>query len=409
MRERVLIIGAGMATAYLLQALEQHRHGFDITVVGDEADACYNRVLLSGVLADDSQEQDLPLLNRSLTMAPHCHFKTGVRIVAIDLLAGRAKTACANSIDFDRLVFACGASVPMPKLSGIEATGVSVFRTLDDTRRLRRLASSQRRAVVVGAGLLGLEAAHGLNGLGYETTVLHRRQWPMNRQLDRRGGRQLQAELEARDIRFCLDTTVAALCVQQHRLTGLTLDDGRHIDTDLLIFATGIVPAKELAEDAGIRCDRGIEVNPHMQTSAPGIYAIGECCQLDEHCFGLVAPIRQQAQVLCRSLLGIDGDVFSIQSHPTRLKISGIDIYSAGEHDIAADEQNLVFQDPAAGIYRRLVIRGQRLAGAVLVGDIRGGNWYGELIRDNSDISTMRPGLMFGPEISTAMQSATAA
>lgn len=409
MRERLLIIGAGMATAYLLQALHQHPHGFDVTVVGDEAEACYNRVLLSAVLADASQEQDLPLLNRDVTMSQHCQFITGVRIAQIDLQAGLASTASGSGIDFDRLVFACGASVPLPQISGIEATGVSVFRTLDDTRMLRKLARSQQRAVVVGAGLLGLEAAHGLNALGYDTTVLHRRQWPMNRQLDCRGGQQLQAELEARNISFCLGTTVAALRVQQHQLTGLTLDDGRNIDTDLLIFATGIVPAKELAESAGISCDRGIEVDAHMQTSAPGVYAIGECCQLDAHCFGLVAPIRQQAQVLCRSLLGIDGPAFSNQSYPTRLKISGIELYSAGEHDVTSDEQNLVFHDSAAGVYRRLVIRGQRLAGAVLVGDTRGGNWYGELIRDNNDISTMRPGLMFGPEISTAMQSAAAA
>lgn len=401
---RLVIVGAGMAAAHLLRELGRHPGAAQlaITVIGDEPEACYNRVLLSGVLAGDSAESDLPLL-ADCKLPPTLAFLCDTRVSAVDLQGCTVTTDSGRVLPFDQLVFATGASVARPPLAAADLAGVEVFRTLADARTLRQRARRGGAAVVVGGGLLGLEAAHGLNRLGFATTVVHRRDFLMNRQLDREGARQLQRDLENSGIRFRLGESIAALRSADGALTGVALAGGAGLPCELLVFATGIEPNAALAAAAGLAVERGILVDEYLRTTRSGVYALGECSQLGRHCFGLVAPIRGQASVLARELLGMPGEGFAIGHWPTQLKISGIDIYSAGELD--ADGEQLVLRDETGGCYRRLVLREGRLVGAVLVGDKRGGTWYSELIASGRDVSGVRSGLMFGREMCEALQA----
>ncbi len=407
MLHKLVIVGAGMAAAYLLQELAGRDHQLHITVIGDEADACYNRVMLSGVLAGETTDTDLEMLS-----AEHLYcavrLLTNTRACAVNLLEQTVLTDSDESLPYDTLVFATGATVAK---SGIDVTGIEgvrVLRTLDDVRYLRGLRAEGRRAVVVGGGLLGLEAAHGLKGMGFDTSVIHRQPYLMNRQLDAEGGQHLRHKMEQSGIRFYLKTSVAALHTSEGELASIDLQDGGELDCELLVFATGIDPSMALAHDSGIDCARGVLVDQYLRTSDPNCYAFGECSQMGTHCFGLVAPIKAQAVVLARQLTGSAGPAFVLEDWPVQLKVSGIEIFSAGSLDSAGEQ--LVMHDESAGIYRRLILQGDQLVGAVLVGDKRDGNWYAQLIRNATDISRYRPGLMFGKAVSEAMQlSAVAA
>ncbi len=403
MKSRLVIVGAGMASAYLLQELARREHGFDITLIGDEAEACYNRVLLSGLLAGDNAEGDLLLAGPEIAN----RVLTGVRVTGVDPAARQVQCAGSAPVAFDHLVFATGARVARPNLPCGELDGLEVLRTLADARRLRDRAGRGAEALVVGAGLLGLEAAHGLNELGFATTILHRNDWPMNRQLDREGGACLQGQLERRGLRFCCGTTLQAVHSECGTVRGARLADGTELSCDLLLFATGITPNAGLARAAGLAVQRGISVDAHLRTSRPQVYALGECCQIGGHCFGLVAPVREQAAVLAATLLEEPGPGFVVSDWPTQLKISGTAIFSAGK--LVEDAEQLVLRDTGAGVYRRLVIRDNRLLGAVLVGDQTGGTWYAELIRSGQDVAQLRSGLMFGRNVAEALQPQAAA
>jgi len=412
MAHRLLIIGAGMATAYLLQELGQlvqaGGRGLQITVIGAEPQVCYNRVMLSAVLAGETDASDLPMLADD-TLAGAVTFLASTRVDGVDTLARTVLTDKGQRLDYDTLVFATGASVARPKHLARGVAGVEELRTLDDIRRLQDVAMRGGRAVVLGGGLLGLEAAHGLNRSGLMTTVLHRGGHLMNRQLDAPGGQLLQQKIAASGVRFMLGCGVQRLQEKRGRLAGVVLPEGEVLPCELLLVATGITPNAALACASGLAVDRGVLVDSSMRTSKPDIYALGECSQRDQYCFGLVAPIRAQARVLARRLLSMEeqADAFECQDWPTQLKIAGIEIFSAG--DPAADGEELVLRDRAAGVYRRLLLRGDHLVSAVLVGDKRGGAWYSELIRQRADVSSFRSTLMFGRQQSHAGQKAARA
>ena len=404
MAKQLLIIGAGMATAYLLQELAGYDCALDITVIGEEQDRCYNRVLLSSLLAGEVTEPELQMLEAGHSAS--VRFVAGTRAIRVD--TEKQQVHCDNGSEhgYDLLVFATGSSVAVPNVAGVEASGVEVFRTLKDTRLLRQKNGDNKKAVVAGGGLLGLEAAHGLNQLGYDTTVVHRNPWPMNRQLDEEGGAQLRLALESQGIQFSLGTHINQVLSRDGAVTGILLDNQQQLDCQLLVIATGIKANSELAGKADLAIDRGILVDEQMRCSREGIFALGECCQFGSHGFGLVAPIRQQARVLAAQLMDQPGAGFAIEDWPTQLKISGIDIYRAGELDPEAEQ--LVLRDEERGIYRRLVIRNEQLIGAVLVGDKRSCTWYAELIKNRRNVASMRQGLMFGPEITNEQLSAAA-
>ncbi|MEP5569822.1 MAG: FAD-dependent oxidoreductase [Halioglobus sp.] len=405
MSKRLVIIGAGMATSYLLQELEDLGTNLDITVIGEEREFCYNRVLLSSLLAEEATEDQLQML--STDRAPIARFLTDTRATAIDTRQSLVHCDKGPDLAYDHLVLATGSSVARPQGIDCDLEGVMAFRNLADARQLQSVELRGQRAIVVGGGLLGLEAAHGLNRLGYETTVLHRNAWLMNRQLDQPGAEQLLRDLQASGIQFEMSASISRLNSSEGRITSVTLDSDKQLDCDVLLLASGITPNKSLAQHAGLDTDRGVLVTPNLRSSRPGIYALGECSQIGQQCFGLVAPIRRQAQVLACELMEKPGPGFAIEDWPTQLKISDIDIYRAG--DLDADAEQLVLNDAANGIYRRLVIREDRLIGAVLVGDKRGGTWYSELIQSRRNIAGMRPGLMFGPDVAQALLPAVAA
>lgn len=401
MPHKLIIVGAGMAAAYLLRELARLDHRLHITLIGDEPDACYNRVMLSGVLAGETADTEMQMLAEE-HLQHSVRLLTGTRVCAVNLLEQTVLTDSDESLSYDKLVFATGATVARPDIAASDIKGVRVLRTLEDVRYLRRLGARDRRAVVVGGGLLGLEAAHGLNRMGFETSVIHRQSYLMNRQLDAEGGQHLREKLAKSGIRFHLETSVGALHTSDGELVSIDLQDGRDLDCELLVFATGIAPSIALARDSGIDCERGVLVDDYLRTSDPNCYAFGECSQMGEHCFGLVAPIKAQAVVLAGQLTGSAGPAFASEDWPVQLKISGIEIFSAGSLDSAGE--HLVLHDESAGIYRRLVLQGDQLVGAVLVGDKRDGIWYAQLIRDATDISGYRSGLMFGKAVSEAMQ-----
>jgi len=402
MRQRLIIVGAGMAAAYLLQELAGLQHHLEVIVIGDEPDACYNRVMLSGVLAGDTPESDLPMLaGTGLFYA--AQFLTGTRVSSVNLQQRTLITDKGEYLAYDLLVFATGATVATPDIVVGGMNGIEVLRTLQDVRRLRGVPAAGRRAVVVGGGLLGLEAAHGLRGLGFATAVVHRQPHLMNRQLDAEGGLHLRRQLEASGIHFYLDAAVSALHARGNDLSAISLRDGQEVPCDLLVCATGIDPNAVLAREAGIDCARGVLVDEYLQTSEPHCYALGECSQFREYCFGLVAPIRAQAAVLARRLTGAESPAFALEDWPVQLKISGIEIFCAGALDAGGDQ--LLLRDASTGIYRRLILQGNQLVGAVLVGDKREGTWYAQLIREATDISRYRSGLMFGRAVSEALTS----
>ena len=398
--KHLVIVGAGMATAYLLRELARYEHAFRITVIGDEPDVCYNRVMLSGVLAGDSTEADLGMFEAG-DDSPALDFITATRVESVDLANRTLCTDSGQQLVYDRLVMATGAGVACPAGIDADITGVEELRTLQDTRRLRELCASGSRAVVLGGGLLGLEAAHGLNSLGFSTTLVHRRGHLMNRQLDAEGGCLLRRKMESSGVHFVLDAEVESLHSVQNSLTGVTLGNSQLLPSDMLVVATGIAPRTDLARQAGLAVDRGVLVDEYMRTSDVHCYALGECSQLGQQCFGLVAPISAQAKVLARQLLDIEGEAYVFEDWPTQLKISGIEIFSAGDPGATGDE--LVMRDAGAGVYRRLVLREGRLVSAVLVGDKHEGSWYRELISSAQDVSSIRSTLMFGRKVSESM------
>lgn len=404
MRANILIIGAGMATAYLLQELEQLDQSLDVTVIGDERDCCYNRVLLSNLLAGETTEQELQMLPAD--RAPFAKFIAGTKVVHVDTKNARVRCDHGPDQHYEQLVFATGSNVAKPALTEYDAEGIEVFRTLEDTRRLLATTDTSKKVTIVGGGLLGLEAAHGLNRLGHQTTVLHRNKWLMNRQLDEEGGKQLQRTLESQGIEVLLGDSISRVNSRESKVTGIELQSGNHIECETLLLATGIAPNKSLAEQAGMNTERGVLVDSRMRCSVPHTFAIGECSQLGNQCFGLVAPIRQQAKTLAGALTGKPRPPFEIEDWPTQLKISGVDIYRAGELD--SHSEQLVLRDTTRGVYRRLVVKDEKLIGALLVGDKRGAAWYAELIRDGREITALRRGLMFGPEVAQALLPAAA-
>ncbi|MEM8659248.1 MAG: FAD-dependent oxidoreductase, partial [Pseudomonadota bacterium] len=320
---RLLVIGAGMAAAYLLQELGVEAESFDITIVGDEDATCYNRVLLSSFLAGDSAADELQMLDDSACLGS-VRFVEKTRVVAINPQVRSVELEGGAKLSYDQLVIATGASVAKPDVAHTTLDGVEAFRTLADANKLRARARAGAHAVVVGGGLLGLEAAHGLNALGFMTTVVHRQPRLMNRQLDDEGAAQLECTLASRGLHFRLSTEVVELKSEGGRVTAAVLQNGDVLPCELLLFATGIQPNIELARVAGLDTASGILVDCNMKTSAPDVFALGECSQLGEQCFGLAAPVREQAKVLAKELVGVAHAGFFARNYPAQLKISGI-------------------------------------------------------------------------------------
>ncbi|MFT5722464.1 MAG: nitrite reductase (NADH) large subunit, partial [Motiliproteus sp.] len=311
----------------------------------------------------------------------------------------------------DRLLIATGSEPLRLPIPGADSQGVMGFRGIRDVEQMRHLAVGGGQAVVIGAGLLGLEAAHGLNQLGMEVTVIHRARFPLNRQLDAEAATLLQQALEARGIHFRLGVnSQQVLYSSQGQASALELDNGEQLPARLIVMATGITPSIELARASGLASNKGILVNDCLQTFDPKIYAVGECVEHRKLTFGLVEPLFEQAKVCANHLAAHGVASYRYLKPATRLKVSGIQLFSMGDFDIQApDVAPIHYRDPAQGIYKKLLIRNNQLIGAVLYGDTADGPWYHELMREGTDLTPYRDGLIFGRPPETSATALTLA
>lgn len=395
MSEPLVIVGNGMAAARLVDDVTKRApQRYDITVVGEEPSLAYNRVLLSSLLAREVARQDIELKPRSWWEERGVTLLCGRQASEIDVRRGVVRLRGGKRVPFTKLVLATGSEPIRLPLPGAELSGVMTFRNVGDVDAMLRLSRPGAPAVVIGGGLLGLEAAYGLKMAGADVTVVHLMDRLMERQLDARAAAMLKDALETRGIRVLLETESAAV-QGRRKVRGLRLADGRTIDADLLVMAAGIRPRVGLARLADIAVGRGIQVDDQLQTSVPGIYAIGECAEHRGACYGLVEPAYEQAKVLAENLAGAES-TYEGSLLSTNLKVSGVGVFSAGDFVGGSGTEAIVFSDPEYGIYRKLVIREGRIVGLVLIGDTSDALWYQELLRKSIPISGMRDGLVFG-------------
>ena len=393
---RLVVVGNGMAGVACVEQILKHAPRFDITIFGDETHVNYNRILLSSVLAGEKASDEIALNPIDWYERNNIQLRVGVRVTDIDPVA-KTVTAQDGSVNaFDKLLLATGSSAWMPPIEGLDQDGVFAFRTLDDTRALLERARPGVKAVVIGGGLLGLEAARGLQVQGCEVSVVHLMDTLMERQLDPTGGAYLTARMEALGVRVLLGRSTKAIRgVSRAELVEFA--DGTSIDADIVVVAAGIRPNVELGRKAGLRVNRAIVVNDHLETSHPDIFAVGECVEHNGICYGLVAPLLEQGKVLAATITGNKGPVYSGSVQAAKLKIMGVDVFSAGVWTDADGAEPVRFEDPALGVYKKVVLRGAKLAGVILVGDTTDSHRYMEWLRSDADLSTRRRHLLFPP------------
>jgi nitrite reductase (NADH) large subunit len=392
-RHAVLVVGAGMAAhrfCATLTGLAPAR--FQVTAIGEEAAAPYNRVGLSALLAGEVEAPDLALG----PAGEEVEWVSGMRVTGIDRAGRQVSLSDGSRRRWDTLVLACGSTPVLPPLAGQDASGVHRFRTLDDVRAILHDMTPNGAAVVIGGGLLGLEAAHGLSRRGASVTVIHLADRLLERQLDDPGGRRLRRRLAMRGIDCRLGTRTAAIETSpEGRVRAVVLADGERIGAQVVVIATGVRPNIDLAREAGLACGRGILVDDHLRTSDERVFAIGECSEHRGRCYGLVAPVWEQAEVCARVIAGEPGGYHG-SSDSTHLKISGVAVYSAGRVEATAEDEEIRLEDGGGDAYRRLLIRGEHLVGAILYGDASDAAWYTDLIRRRESIGSLRPHLAFG-------------
>ncbi|MEH3148073.1 MAG: FAD-dependent oxidoreductase [Methylobacterium frigidaeris] len=396
MTERLVVIGNGMASLRFLERLTEAAPGrYDVTCVGAEPVAAYNRVLLSSLLGGEVDEAACTFRGLDWYAEHGITLVTGAPATAIDTTERVVRVGEGLVLPYDKLVLAVG-SVPirLPK-PGMDLPGVITFRDLADVAAIRRAAVTGARAIVIGGGLLGLEAAVGLARLGVDTTLLHVMDRLMERQLDHDAAALVKAAMEARGVRVLLKADTAAV-EGDGRVEALCLADGTVLPADLVVMSVGVRPSTALAAAAGLAIGRGIAVDDSMQTSVAGIHALGECAEHRGQTYGLVEPAYEQAEVLARHLTGVPA-AYAGTALSTSLKVSGLPVFSAGLVDVPEGAEAVVWSDPEAGLYRKLVIEDGRLAGAVFVGDVAEQGWCKTLIRTGAPVSRQdRDDLMFG-------------
>jgi len=393
--EPLVIVGNGMAAAKLAEELSKTALGrYAIAVIGAEPRLAYNRVLLSSVLAGEVASHDIELKPASWWRDHGVTLKCNTLVTEIDVGRRELKIENEESVAFSKLVLATGSMPLRLNVPGGELAGVYTFRDSRDTDLMLTLAVKRKRVVVVGGGLLGLEAAYGLAKAGSKVTLLHLMDRLMERQLDGPGAALLKALVERKGVEVLLNANTARIHGKTS-VEAVELADGRMIDAEAVIFAAGIRPNVALAKDGGIAVNRGIVVDDHMQTSAPDIFALGECAEHRGTCYGLVEPAYEQARVLARHLAGREA-TYQGSVVATNLKVSGVGVFSAGDFVGSPGSEAIVLNDARRGVYKKLVIADGRLAGAVLIGETQDALWYLDLIRIRQPVAAIRAEMMFG-------------
>ncbi|MGZ3217938.1 nitrite reductase large subunit NirB [Paracoccus sp. T5] len=395
MTKNLVVIGAGMASGRMLEHLFEAAPGqWNVTLFNAEPRGNYNRLMLSPVLSGDKTYDQIVTHDEAWYAAHGVACRFGESVTAIDRQP-QVVHGAHGPVPYDALVIATGSAPFIIPLPGHRLPGVVAYRDLEDTNAMIAASRPGARAVVIGGGLLGLEAAAGMAARGAEVTVIHLMGHLMERQLDPAAAYLLQRDLEGRGIRVhCKGATKAILGTD--RVEAVLLEDGTLYPADLVCMAVGIRPETRLANDAGLEVARGITVDDQMRSSDPAIFALGECVEHDGQLFGLVAPLYDQAKVLAATLAGQDAAFRPVQT-ATKLKVTGCDLFSAGDFADAPGREDIVFRDPGRGIYKRLILEGDRLIGAVMYGDTADGAWFFDKIRTGADISPNRDTLIFGP------------
>jgi nitrite reductase (NADH) large subunit len=396
---KLVMVGNGMAGVRTLEELLKIAPDlYDITVFGAEPHPNYNRILLSPVLAGE-QTLDEIVLNPLDWYAEHgITLHLGRKVVNVDRRRRIVTADDGTQASYDRLLMATGSNPFVLPVPGNDLDGVIAYRDIADTNAMIEAAGRYRHAVVIGGGLLGLEAANGLMLRGMQVTVVHLMPWLMERQLDDAAGGMLQKSLEARGLTFLMGAQTQALIGgADRRVMAVQFKDGREIPADLVVMAAGIRPNTTLAEQIGLHCQRGIVVSDTMQTiTDPRIYAVGECAAHRGIAYGLVAPLFEQGKVCATHLAQFGIGRYTGSQTSTKLKVTGIDLFSAGDFMGGKDTEEIVLSDPFAGVYKKLVIRDDKLVGACLYGDTVDGSWYFKLLRDGRSVADIRDRLMFG-------------
>ncbi len=396
---KLVLVGNGLAGMRCLEdLLDMAPDRYDVTVIGEEPWGNYNRIMLSPVLSGDKTIDDIMLHPLAWYSDKNIRFIAGDPAVKIDRPRKQVYTEKGLMVDYDRLILATGSKPFVPPISGADLKGVISFRDIYDVNTMLDYCKDKKNAVVIGGGLLGLEAAYGLKQRGMNVTVLHLMDRIMERQLDSRASSMLRQSIEAKGINIITEANTDALLGENGHVTQIKLKDGTVLDADLVVFAVGIRPNMALAQSAGLRCNRGVMVNDTMQTFDPSIYAVGECIEHRNQTFGLVEPLWGQA-FICASHLAEHGSLtFKAPTVPTQLKVSGCDVFSAGNFEPKDDFEDIILNDEKRQIYKRIIIQKDKVVGAVLFGDTEDGVWYAELISDQTPISSIRNKLLFGKD-----------
>ncbi|MDE2367722.1 MAG: nitrite reductase large subunit NirB [Burkholderiales bacterium] len=398
-KAQLVLVGNGMAGVRTLEELIRIAPDlYEITVFGAEPHPNYNRILLSPVLAGEQRIDEIILNPLSWYAENGITLHKGTKVDRIDRIHRRVIAADGTECAYDRLLIATGSNPFILPVPGRDLEGVIGYRDIADTQAMIAAAEKYRHAVVIGGGLLGLEAAHGLLKRGMQVTVVHIMPWLMERQLDDVAARMLQKSLEERGIRFLIGAQTDSLIGgEDGRVMAVRFKDGSEIPADLVVMAAGIRPNTTLAEAAGLHCQRGIVVSDTMQTvTDPRIYAVGECASHRGIAYGLVAPLFEQGKVCATHLAQFGIGRYAGSQTSTKLKVTGIDLFSAGEFMGGAGTEEIVLSDPYAGVYKKLVIKDDKLVGACMVGDTVDGSWYFKLLRDGRKVHDIRDKLMFG-------------
>jgi nitrite reductase (NADH) large subunit len=401
---KLVVVGNGMAGVRTLEELLKIAPElYEITVFGAEPHPNYNRIMLSPVLAGEQTLEQIVLNPWEWYSANGITLHAGKKVVEVDRRRRIVRAEDGTEAAYDRLLLATGSNPFMLPLPGKELEGVIAYRDIADTQTMIEAATTHRHAVVVGGGLLGLEAANGLALRGMQVSVVHHGDWLMERQLDRVAGELLRSALEQRGLQFLLNAHTAELLGNDAgRVRAVRFKDGREVPADLVVMAVGIRPNIALAQGMRLHCERAIVVNDTMQTVTDArVYAVGECAQHRGIAYGLVAPLFEQGKVAASHLAhhGIGRYQGSLTS--TKLKVTGIDLFSAGNFQGGEGTEEIVMSDALGGVYKKLVIQGDKLVGACLYGDTVDGNWYFQLLREGRSVEEIRDQLMFGEPAAT--------
>ncbi|EGD60961.1 assimilatory nitrite reductase (NAD(P)H) large subunit precursor [Novosphingobium nitrogenifigens DSM 19370] len=396
-RERLVVIGNGMAGCRAVEEiLARDPARFNVTIFGSEPRVNYNRIMLSPVLAGEKSFDDIVINDAAWYADNGIELISGDPVVDIDRADRRVVSRSGKVVAYDRLLIATGSDPFIIPVPGHDLAGVVTFRDLDDVDKMLAAADRGGSAVVIGGGLLGLEAAHGLALRGMQVTVIHLMPTLMERQLDEAAGWLLRDELERRGQTIITGGDTAEIVGKQGHVAGVRLKDGRELPADIVVMAVGIRPSTTLARGAGLEVGRGVLVDDHMVTSDPAIMAVGECVEHRGQCYGLVAPLWDMARSLADAAVGRPGEGYQGSVTSTKLKVSGIDLFSAGDFSGGEGCEDIVLRDAARGIYKRVVVRDNCVIGAVLYGDTADGSWYFDLLKKAEDISPIRDTLILG-------------